>query len=104
VSAVVSAIVDNVPFTMAMIPVLIALAARGIEVGPLWWALAIGVGFGGNATPIGSSAGVVTLSAAEQGGTPISVRDWLRVGLPATVASCAVGSALLALAVHFGLC
>jgi Na+/H+ antiporter NhaD/arsenite permease-like protein len=45
-SALMSAVVDNVPFTIAMLPILAGLQAQGVPVGPLWWALALGVGFG----------------------------------------------------------
>ncbi len=102
-SALLSAVVDNVPFTMAMIPVILGLASRGVSVGPLWWALALGVAFGGNGTPIGSSAGVVLLSISESSGTPIATRTWLRHGLPATILSCAIASIGTVLAIECGL-
>ena len=57
VSALMSAVVDNIPFTIAMLPVIKGLSAQGVVTSPLWWAL--GVGFGGNATPIGATANVV---------------------------------------------
>ena len=59
VSAIASALIDNIPFTAAMIPVIFSITeASGGELSPepLLWALAMGAGFGGNATPIGSSA------------------------------------------------
>ena len=46
--AVLSAVVDNVPITIALIPVIRGLGASGIDVDPLWWALAFGAGFGGS--------------------------------------------------------
>ena len=51
----------SIPITMVMIPILMAFGAQGGEIGPLWWALAIGAGFGGNLTPIGSAAGVAAM-------------------------------------------
>jgi len=79
-SALLSALVDNIPFTVAMIPVIAALGASGVDVNLLWWALVFGVGFGGNATPIGSSAGVIVTSKSQQTDTPISFIEWVRVG------------------------
>jgi Na+/H+ antiporter NhaD/arsenite permease-like protein len=102
-AALMSAVVDNVPFTIAMLPILAGLGARGIPVGPLWWALALGVGFGGNATPVGATANVIAISFSEKVGAPITARSWLRRGLPIALVTCAVASVLDVLAVHFGL-
>ncbi len=79
-SAILSAIVDNIPFTVAMIPVIASLGAQGVDVNLLWWALVFGVGFGGNGTPIGSSAGVIVVSKSEQTDSPITFKEWIRVG------------------------
>lgn len=81
-SAILSAIVDNIPLTVAMVPIIGSLAAAGIEVQLLWWALVFGVGFGGNLTPIGSSAGVIVVGKAEHTETPISFIDWMKRGVP----------------------
>jgi len=59
---------------------------------PLWWALAIGAGFGGNGTPIGASANILTIALAERAGYPITFRMWLRSGVAVTLVSCAVGT------------
>jgi len=53
VGAIASGVISNVPFTIAMLPILKGLAVQGVDVGPLWWALALGVGFGANLTPLG---------------------------------------------------
>ena len=84
VSAISSAIVDNIPFCAAMLPVINQLGELSEEVNviPLYWALAIGCGFGGNATPIGSSANVMTISISERGGHKISTN-----AIPTTPAS-----------------
>jgi Na+/H+ antiporter NhaD/arsenite permease-like protein len=92
VSAVMSAIVDNIPFTVAMIPIIAYLGAEGVAVDLLWWALVFGVGFGGNGTPIGSSAGVIVMSKSEETDTPITFKSWLRSGLIATFASLCVAT------------
>ncbi len=91
-SALLSGIVGSIPITMIMIPVLLAFGAQGGEIGPLWWALAIGAGFGGNLTPIGSAAGVLMLSLGKRWDTPITMRRWFKSALPATLVSCAVGT------------
>lgn len=101
VAAFLSAIVDNLPFAVAMVPIIKQLDSEGLHVEPLWWALALGVGFGGNGTPIGSMANIIAISLSEQAGRPITFRMWLRSGAIATVVSCAVGT--LAFLVIFGL-
>jgi Na+/H+ antiporter NhaD/arsenite permease-like protein len=95
--ALLSALVDNIPVTIAMIPVLQGLSAAGINVAALWWALAFGAGFGGNATPIGSTANIVIVSLSERTHTPITPAVWSRRGLPVMIVTCVVGSVLFAL-------
>ncbi|MDD5263591.1 MAG: ArsB/NhaD family transporter [Candidatus Bipolaricaulis sp.] len=101
--AVLSGVVGSIPITMVTIPILTAFAAQGGEIGPLWWALAIGAGFGGNLTPIGSAAGVLMLSLGRRWGSPITVRRWFQSALPATLVSCAVGTIGLVLIILFRL-
>lgn len=96
-AALLSAVVDNIPFTIVMIPIIQDLAGTGMDVTPLWWALALGAGFGGNGTPIGSTANIVTVSVSEKTRTPITSLVWMRVGLPVMVATCLVGTILYAL-------
>jgi Na+/H+ antiporter NhaD/arsenite permease-like protein len=90
VAAFLSAAIDNIPFTAAMIPILLSMEAQGLNVAPLWWCLAMGVGMGGNGTHIGSTANVfiVTLSErmAQQERDPslaITPGLWFRKGTPA---------------------
>jgi Na+/H+ antiporter NhaD/arsenite permease-like protein len=94
--AILSALVDNIPVTISMIPVLEGLGAAGVDVAPLWWALVFGAGFGGNATPIGSTANIVIVSLSERTRTPITSMLWTRRGLPVMIATCVVGSLLFA--------
>ena len=94
VVAILSAIVDNIPITIALIPVIIQLGASGINIAPLWWALVFGAGFGGNGTIIGSSANIVVASLSERTRTPITSAMWSRRGLPAMIAACVVASIL----------
>ncbi len=92
-----SALVDNVPVTIAMISLLSGLAIAGVNVSALWWAVVFGAGFGGNATKIGSGANILIVSLSEQTSTPISARIWTRRGLPVAIATCLVGSILFVL-------
>jgi len=89
VAAIMSAAIDNIPFTAAMIPIIMSLEAQGINVAALWWCLALGVGMGGNGTHIGSTANVyiVTVSErlAKREGNPdlaITPLKWAQKGLP----------------------
>jgi Na+/H+ antiporter NhaD/arsenite permease-like protein len=95
VSAIASALIDNIPFTAAMIPVIFSITeASGGEISPepLLWALAMGAGFGGNATPIGSSANVMTVAISERGPYPITTAEWVRAGLPVMLITCVVAT------------
>jgi Na+/H+ antiporter NhaD/arsenite permease-like protein len=89
-----SAIVDNVPITIALIPVIQGLGASGMEVGPLWWALVFGAGFGGNGTIVGSTANIIVASFSERTRMPITSRLWAQRGLPVMLATCAIASIL----------
>jgi Na+/H+ antiporter NhaD/arsenite permease-like protein len=89
-----SAVVDNVPITIAFIPVIQGLGAHGMEVHPLWWALVFGAGFGGNGTIIGSTANIVVATLSERTRTPITSALWNKRGLPVMLATCTVASVL----------
>ena len=90
-SAVLSAIVDNIPYVATMSPVVAELAAGHGEAGHvLWWALALGADLGGNATAIGASANVVALGLAEREGHPIGFWEFTRYGIVVTVTTVAV--------------
>lgn len=100
--AFLSAIVDNIPLTVAMIPIIGYLGANGVPVDLLWWALVFGVGFGGNASPIGSTAGVIVTAKSEKTQHPISFVSWMKQGVPTTVACLVVASgALVFFTEHF---
>ncbi len=92
-SAVVSAVVDNIPYVTAMTPVVASLIAANPELGEdgaLWWALALGADLGGNATLVGASANVVIVGIAARNGLHISFTTWLRYGIPTAVLSIAL--------------
>jgi len=94
-AGVISAVVDNVALVIALVPVLQRLGHLGLPPGhltPLWWSLAIGAVLGGLATPIGSSATVVTISLSERTETPIDARRWMAVGIPAWIVGLSLGT------------
>ncbi|MCB1802507.1 MAG: ArsB/NhaD family transporter [Gammaproteobacteria bacterium] len=104
VAAVLSAIVDNIPFTVTMIPIIVGLGTAGADITPLWWALALGVGLGGNSTHIGATANLIAVTEAEKSGIAnarISPLAWMRVGVPVTVLGLLVASAMYALLFDF---
>lgn len=100
-SAILSAIVDNIPLTVAMIPIIGYLGTQGVPVDLLWWALVFGVGFGGNGSPIGSTAGVIVVSKSERTDNPISFIDWMKQGVPVTIVGLTIASAVLVVATPF---
>lgn len=93
-TALLSAVVDNIPITIALIPVLQELGLNGMNITPLWWALVFGAGFGGNGTIIGSTANVVVASLSERTRTPITPRLWNKSGLPIMIVTCTIASVL----------
>jgi Na+/H+ antiporter NhaD/arsenite permease-like protein len=93
-SAVGSAVVDNIPFTAAMIPVVDSLQTDGFD-DAAWWALALGACFGGNATIIAAAANVAASGVLERSGKPISFVRFLLVGLPVTAASLVIATIYL---------
>ncbi|MBL1079128.1 ArsB/NhaD family transporter [Nocardia sp. 2] len=98
VSAVLSGVIDNVPYVASMSP-LVADLASGIEnqaqAGALWWALAIGADFGGNLTAVGASANVVMLGIARRSDHPISFWEFTRKGMVVTAITIAVAAPYL---------
>ena len=108
IAAFLSAAIDNIPFTAAMIPIILGMEAQGINVTPLWWGLAIGVGMGGNGTHIGSTANVyiVTISErlARQENNPslaITPGLWFRKGTPAMILTLLLSSIVFILFFDF---
>jgi Na+/H+ antiporter NhaD/arsenite permease-like protein len=85
VSAVLSGVVDNIPYVATMAPLVDSLAeTTGNPDNVLWWALALGADLGGNATIIGASANVVMLGIAERNGYRISFWQFAKYGLVVT--------------------
>ncbi len=97
VAAIMSAFVDNIPFTATMLPITAYLSRviPGAESNVLWWALALGACFGGNGTMIGASANVVTLGIAEAAGHRIKFFQYMKVGFIYMVISVAIANVWL---------
>ena len=97
VSAILSAVLDNIPFTVTMIPIISHLQTQGVDVMPLWWALALGVGLGGNGSHIGSTANIICVAEAERTGNPdyrITPLFWLKKGTPVMFVTLIISSVL----------
>jgi Na+/H+ antiporter NhaD/arsenite permease-like protein len=91
-----SGIVDNIPFTATMVPVVEQLQEGNAGDDAYWWALAIGACFGGNATLIAAAANVAAAGLAARAGRPIGFLVFLKAGLPATALSMALATAYIA--------
>ena len=95
-SAILSAIVDNIPYTATMIPLVRELSTV-MDIEPVIWALTLGADLGGNATIVGASANVVVASMSEARGHPIRFVEFLRYGLPATLLTMLVATVDIAI-------
>ena len=91
-----SAVVDNIPFTAAMIPVVDELQRDGFD-DAAWWALALGACFGGNATMIAAAANVAATGVLDRAGQPIGFVRFLLVGVPVTIVSLVIATVYLVL-------
>jgi len=94
-SAIGSGIVDNIPFTAAMIPVVESLQGDSGD-DAYWWALALGACFGGNATLVAAAANVAAAGMAARAGRPIGFVYFLRIGIPVTILSMVMATAYIA--------
>jgi len=96
VSVAVSALVDNIPYTIAMLPVAQLLAER-MNVNPLlfMFAFVLSTSLGGNITPIGASANVVAVGILKRHGYSVSFGQFMKLGVPTTIAAVAIGASFL---------
>lgn len=101
VAALLSGVIDNIPFAAAMLPVVKFLTRTipGAESNALYYGLAIGADLGGNSSLIGSSANLVVAGITERAGYKLTFRKFLQVGLPATAITTAIGCVWLI--IHF---
>ncbi len=90
-SSIASGIIDNIPYTATMIPIVENLGSA-MPIMPLWWSLALGACLGGNATLVGASANVVVANLATRSGYQIGFGTFLRYGLVTTFVSLIIAS------------
>ncbi len=82
-SALVSAVLDNIPFVATMIPLIQNMGAMGIDnLEPIWWSLALGACLGGNGTLVGASANLIVAGMAAERGVKITFINYLKIGFP----------------------
>jgi Na+/H+ antiporter NhaD/arsenite permease-like protein len=96
-AALLSGVIDNIPFTAAMLPVVGYLTATipGAGNDVLWYGLSIGAAMGGNSTLIGASPNLVTAGISERAGYRITYMGFLKVGFPAMLITVLVGTVWL---------
>jgi Na+/H+ antiporter NhaD/arsenite permease-like protein len=94
-SAILSGVIDNIPYTATMIPVVAEMSQPHEPSQALWWALAAGADLGGNLTIIGASANVILASMSEREGHPITFGTFLRYAAPVTLGSIVVSMAYI---------
>ena len=82
-SAIVSSVLDNIPFVATMIPLVQDMGSLGsMNLEPIWWSLSLGACLGGNGTLIGASANLITAGLAAERGVEITFLRYLKVGFP----------------------
>ncbi|MEM2583105.1 MAG: SLC13 family permease [Candidatus Thermoplasmatota archaeon] len=95
-SVAISSFVDNVPYTIIMIPVCRQIASiLSISPYPLLFGMLIGTGIGGNITPIGATANVFACGILEKNGYKIKLKEYLKISLPFTLIAVAVSHLFL---------
>ncbi len=95
-AAIASAFLDNIPFVATMIPIIKSIAAiSAFDVGPLWWALALGACLGGNGTLIGASANLIVSGMLEKRGKKIGFINYMKVGFPIMIVSISISTVYL---------
>lgn len=87
VSAILSSILDNIPFVATLIPLILTMERSGLNVMPFWWAISLGACLGGNGTLIGASANVVLSGISNKHGYPITFVQYLKIGYPMMILS-----------------
>jgi len=98
VSGIISGFLDNIPFTITMIPIVhLMLEATPIPNNILWWALSLGACFGGNLTMIGASANIVSVGMAKQAKVNISFLEFMRASVVITMITLVIASIFLSL-------
>ncbi len=97
-SGIVSGFLDNIPFTITMIPIVhLMLESTPIPHNILWWALSLGACLGGNLTMIGASANIVSVGMAKRHGVNISFMEFCKISAPVTIITLLIASGYLTL-------
>ena len=94
-SALISSVLDNIPFVATLIPMVALMDQGGMDVFPLWWAISLGACLGGNGTLIGASANVVVASISGKNGHPISFAQFTKVGFPVMIFTMLIATAYM---------
>ena len=82
-SALVSSVLDNIPFVATMIPLIQNMGAMGVSnLEPIWWSLALGACLGGNGTLVGASANLIVAGLAAERGVKITFINYFKIGFP----------------------
>lgn len=82
-SALVSSVLDNIPFVATMIPLIQNMGAMGVSnLEPVWWSLALGACLGGNGTLVGASANLIVAGLAAERGVKITFINYFKIGFP----------------------
>ncbi|MDD5604431.1 MAG: SLC13 family permease [Dehalococcoidales bacterium] len=98
VSVLLSSFIDNVPYTVIMLPVCSMLASSlGVNPFPFYFGMLIGTGMGGNLTPVGATANVLACGMLEKRGYRIKMGSYIKIAWPFTIAAVAVSHVLLQL-------
>jgi len=101
VSGIASGFLDNIPFTITMIPIIeIMNTANPILQDSLWWALALGACLGGNITMIGASANIVSIGIAKKAGVKISFIEFMKLGAIVSIISLLIASIFLIIRIN----
>lgn len=97
VSAIISSFLDNIPFVVTLIPLILTMESGGVDVTPLWWALSLGACLGGNGTLVGASANVVLAGVSAKNGYPITFMQYTKTGFPLMLISILISTVYLLL-------
>jgi Na+/H+ antiporter NhaD/arsenite permease-like protein len=96
ISVAASSFIDNVPYTVLMIPVCNQLAAMmGVSPYPFLFGMLIGTGIGGNISPVGATANVFACGVIEKHGQKVKLKEYVRISLPFSVIAVLVCHVLL---------
>ena len=92
-SALVSSVLDNIPFVATMIPLIQNMGAMGVDnLEPVWWSLSLGACLGGNGTLVGASANLIVAGMAADRGVKISFMNYFKISFPIMIMTIAIST------------